>query len=125
MTIDRINQLFENGHISAEEHNELINQSVAVVKKNSTYSYWTIGLGLTGYLLMLTFTKNGHEFSLLGNGTQRLWAGTIFSLLGLFTFLKARAEIEAQQYKQNLAYIGIGVIAAVLMVSIPVHLMSL
>lgn len=125
MTIECINQLFENGLITSEEHQELINQTIGNPKPTSKYNKLTFFFALCGYLLMLTFTKNGHTFSLLSNGNQRLWAGAIFSALGLFTFYKYRKEIDSQRNHNYLAYIGIGLIVSLLVIVIPVFLMLL
>jgi hypothetical protein len=125
MNIERINQLFQGGYITAEEHNLLIQQKVGSPKKKFTYSLLTFIVGLAGNLLMLVFTKNGTQFALLSDGKHRLWAGAICSVLGIFTFLKARKEMSRPQNNEHFAYIGIGIIITLLLIVIPIFFMSI
>ncbi|PWV47673.1 hypothetical protein [Chitinophaga sp. S165] len=125
MTIERINHLYQEGAITSEEHNELINRTITAGAINSPYSYLTLFFALAGYFSMLTFTKNGNTiFSIFSNGNQRLWAGMICSALGLAVFAFGKFGGQTYYYKEHYAYIGIGIIAALLMINIPVLLFS-
>ncbi len=118
MTIERINHLYHAGYITSEEHNELISRTITAGETNSPYGYLTLFLALVGYISMITFTKDGNViFSVFSNGNQRLWAGLICSALGVFTFIKSRNQTS--YYKEHCSYIGIGIITAILMVSLP------
>lgn len=125
MTIERINHLFESGTITAHEHNELILLNINNRSKaNSIYSYLTLIIALAGYILMLSFTKDSNEFSILSSGNQRLWAGGILSVISLAVFIISNQSNRAKQTRDNFAYIGLGIAISILFIVIPVLLMS-
>jgi hypothetical protein len=126
MTIERINHLFESGTITAQEHNELILLYVNESKKsNSFFGYLTLILALFGYILMLSFTKDNNEFSVLSSGNQRLWAGGIFSIISIAAFVISNQINRAKKTSNNFAYVGLGIAIAILFIVIPVFFMSI
>lgn len=126
MTTERIDYLYDSGVITSEEYNELMERPVVKESKgNSPASYMTLILALIGYTLMLTYTKNGHTSGFLSNGNQRLLAGIIFSILAICAFFVSKKWRVAENYKDNYAQIGLGVVISILMIVIPVLLFSI
>ena len=124
MTIERINYLYQNGHISAFEHSELT-KNYHSKAKNSILSYITLITGFLGWILMLTYTQNGQTVGLLSNGESRLFSGLFFSTLTIFLFLVTRKRSSNLNEKINYAYVGLGVAIAIQFIAIPVLFMSM
>ncbi len=125
MNLDRINELFESGYITKEEQYELVTQKLSVKQQEPKYSYRTLALALCGFLLSISLRYGSRKTAILENDNQRLMVGTILMAAGIYAFFKFRMQAPPLQNKAYLAYIGIGIIIAQLILTVPLLLMSI
>lgn len=123
MTLDRINELFESGYITKEEQYELVTQKLSAKQKDTKYSYRTLAFALSSFLLSISLKNGSRKTAIIENDYQRLMVGTILMVAGIYTFIKFRAQAPSLQNKDHLAYVGMGIIIAQLIMTIPLLLM--
>lgn len=125
MTLERVNQLFRDGVISAEEHGFLVAILAPSPKRTSGFAWACLVCAAVGWILMMTFTVNGQQWSLLPSGEARLAVGGILSTLSLIMFLVARRETKtrADVGGQSIAAAGLAIAVAILSIVIPVVLL--
>ncbi len=125
MRLERINQLFENGLITSEEHQFLVRQLYSSEKRTSRFAWYSLLSAALGWLLSLKFTVSGEEYALLPS-EARFKVAAVLAPLGLVFYYLARREI-----RNNLEVGGLEIAArgqaisiAILVIVIPVLLLS-
>ena len=131
MELMRINELLQQGAISAQEHEELVRMAMPplpIVRRTSGCAVACLLLGALAWVLMLTYTINGRPYSLLPSGEARLAAGGILSLLALGMFFAARSQIRQSRGEVGgmpLAAAGLALAIAIGSIVVPVLLILL
>lgn len=124
MEIGRINQLFTENLITAEEHEFLISKVVEQKKRFSLKALAALIIPVFGYILLLTFTVNGHAMGLVRDGETRLWIGMITGLIGFLFYFASKSDIKSGNYKGvEIANFGFGIASAILIIVLPVLIM--
>jgi len=126
MTIERINELFQSGSISSEEHSLLLKKLHSIERPVSSFAWLSLLCSGIAWILMLKFTKNGREFQLLP-GDTRLWVGTMLPSISLIFYYLAKKEISKGEGKKGLeiAARGQALALALLGIVIPVLLLMI
>jgi hypothetical protein len=126
MKLERINQLFEEGLITSEEHQSLVKQFCSNYKKTSRFVWASLITASIGWLIMLSYTVNGSERALLSS-ENRGFAGAIFGFQSLIFYYIAKLEIKNSLDVGGLeiAARGQALSIAILLIVVPVLLLSL
>src|ERR1044071_1028334 len=102
MTIERINELFQNGSVTSEEHSFLVHKIYPRERSVSNFAWLSILCSVVAWILMLKFThKNGKEYQLLPN-EYRTWVGAILPVVALVFYYLAKIEIGPMNEKQGI-----------------------
>lgn len=96
MDIDRINELFQKGEITGNEHHELLELARPAPQQTAGMAIACLVCGIAGWISMLTFTINGRVVGLLQSGEARLAAGGICSFLTIILYVLAKQRIGAE-----------------------------
>jgi hypothetical protein len=126
MKVERINQLFEEGIITTQEHQFLIKKLYASNKVTSIFAWASLWSASFGWLLMLKFTVNGREYA-LSPSEHKLSIGVISGLLGLAFYYLARRDIKnsSEVSGGEIAARGQAISLVILSLIIPVLLLTL
>jgi len=121
VTPERINQLFQTGAISSEEHSFLMKKLFFQETRISGFAWASLLCAALAWLLMLSFTKGRQSFALLP-GEGRLIAGLILAPLSLIFYYLARKEIRESAGEVGglaIAARGQAVAIAILLIIVP------
>jgi len=126
ISIDRINELFQSGHISPDEHSLLLQRFYPREKRISRFALACLFCSVFTWILMLKFTTYTNTYELL-SGEGRLIAGTILPPVSLiFYYLAVREMREVKDVGgSRIAVAGLALALALLTLAIPVLLMKL
>lgn len=124
--VERLNELFGSGYITAKEHSFLLRKLYPFEKRTSYFAWASLLVASLNWILMLKFTFNDDVYELL-SGSGRLTAGTILAPLSLIFFFLAVKEIRKRDDVKGfeIAIAGLTLATALLTIVIPIQLMTL
>jgi hypothetical protein len=96
MTIERVNELFQSGSITLEEHSFLIRKLSPPERQISNYAWASLLCAAAAWTLMLKFTKNGQEFAFLSR-EGKITTTMILAPLSLVFYYLARKEARENE----------------------------
>ncbi len=124
MTLERLNELLQAGAITPEEHGNLVRTLFATHTRVSQWAWAAFWIGCLAFLLMLSYTVNGREYTLL-SGEAKLFAGLVLSAISLIAYHFAKNEIRENDEVAGLeiAARGQALAIAILVIVVPVFLL--
>jgi hypothetical protein len=93
ISLYRLNQLFQNGSISSEEHIFLVEKLFPAAERISIFAIASLITSITAFILTLKYTSGGHEYSLL-SGDGRALAMTVFCPISILLAFIAYKEFR-------------------------------
>jgi hypothetical protein len=124
-SLERINQLFQNGNITANEHSALIGKFYPVEKKVSVFALLSLITASINWILMLKFTYHDDVYTLLSAG-NKYYISLFLVPLSLLLFAFAIHEINRKENVKGfgIAIAGLTLALAILSITIPTFLMN-
>ena len=122
---ERLDELFDNGHISSKEYSFLMRKLYPIEKSTSIYAWLCLAVSAVSWVSWMKFNFGDNVYELMSGGT-RLKVVSLLAPLTVFLFFMAYKLIRTGKNGGfEMALVGITIAIAQLTVVVPVWIMLL